>query len=134
MEIYGVYLWINNLKFYAVHFIVWQVECYQKILKPRRRPLAIPHISLELVSLPHYLHYFWRKIFLLLCSISWPNFNVWLLLLREILGNNFLDFYEKTLVKKKGFTKIVLANKKKPEHIWKYSGKKTKTSKSFEPF
>ena len=52
------YLWINNLKFYAVHFIVWQVECYQKILKPRRRPLAIPHISLELVSLPHYLHYF----------------------------------------------------------------------------
>ena len=30
---------------------------------------------------------FWRKVFLLLNSITWPNFIVWLSSLREILGN-----------------------------------------------
>ena len=31
--------------------------------------------------LPHFLHNFWRNIFLLLYSINWPNFIVWLHLL-----------------------------------------------------
>ena len=43
--------------------------------------------GLELVSLPHFLHYFWRKIFLTLCFINWPNFTAWLPLHIEILGN-----------------------------------------------
>ena len=43
--------------------------------------------SLELISLPHFLHNFWRKIFILLYSINWPRFIAWLLLLCEILGN-----------------------------------------------
>ena len=43
--------------------------------------------GLELVSLPYFLQNFWRKIFLLLYSINWPNFIVWLPLLCEILGN-----------------------------------------------
>ena len=30
---------------------------------------------------------FSRKIFLILCSINWPNFNVWLSVLLEILDN-----------------------------------------------
>ena len=34
--------------------------------------------GLKLVSLPHFLHGFWRKIFVLLCSITWPNLIVWL--------------------------------------------------------
>ena len=41
-------------------------------------------IGLELVSLPHFLHNFWRKISLLLYSIDWPNFIAWLPLIREI--------------------------------------------------
>ena len=41
---------------------------------------------MELVSLLHFPHNFWRKIFFLLCSINWPNFIVWLTLLCEILG------------------------------------------------
>ena len=40
---------------------------------------------MELVSLPHFLHNFWRKIFLLLYSINWPNFIIQLPLLCEIL-------------------------------------------------
>ena len=43
--------------------------------------------GLELVSLPHFPHNFWRKIFVLLHYISWPNFIIWLPLLCEILGN-----------------------------------------------
>ena len=43
--------------------------------------------GLELVFLPHFQYSFWRKIFLLLCSINWPNFIVWLPLLCEILDN-----------------------------------------------
>ena len=54
-----------------------------------------PHINLflknirglELVSLSHFPHNFWRTIFLLLYSINWSNFAVWLTLLCEILGN-----------------------------------------------
>ena len=30
--------------------------------------------GLELVSLPHFPHNFWINIFLLLCSIDWPNY------------------------------------------------------------
>ena len=39
------------------------------------------------VSLPHFLHGFWTKLFLSLYSIDWPNFIVWLPLHREILGS-----------------------------------------------
>ena len=43
--------------------------------------------GLELVSLLHFLHDFWRKIYLLLNCINWANIIVWLLLLRGILTN-----------------------------------------------
>ena len=54
-----------------------------------------PHIKfkkkkkrdLELFSLPHFSHNFWRKIFFLLYTINWPGYIVWLPLLYEILGN-----------------------------------------------
>ena len=39
-------------------------------------------------SLPFsFSAWFWRKILLMLCSINWPNFIVWLPLIFEILGN-----------------------------------------------
>ena len=43
--------------------------------------------GLKLVSLPHFVHNFWRKIFILLYSINPSSFIVWLPLLREILGD-----------------------------------------------
>ena len=46
--------------------------------------------GLGLVSLPHFLHDFWRKIFFLLHSINWPNFVIRLPVLRKILGNMFI--------------------------------------------
>ena len=60
--------------------------------------LLLPHIKLfqktrrglELVSLSHFMLDFWRKIFLTLCSINWPNFTVWLPLLREMLDNMYI--------------------------------------------
>ena len=36
---------------------------------------------------PHFVYYFSIKIFLVLYSVNWPNFIVWLPLLLEILGN-----------------------------------------------
>ena len=42
--------------------------------------------DLEIVSPPHFVYDFSRKIFLKLYSINWPNF-VSLPLLLEILGN-----------------------------------------------
>ena len=44
--------------------------------------------SLELASLPHFLHKFWRIIFCKLCSINWFNFIAWLSLLLQKLDNN----------------------------------------------
>ena len=43
--------------------------------------------GLELVSLPHFSHNFWRKIFLLLYYINWPNFVARLPLLCVIFDN-----------------------------------------------
>ena len=43
--------------------------------------------GLGLVSQPHFLFDFSRKMFLMLHSINWPNFTVWLPLFLEILGN-----------------------------------------------
>ena len=36
---------------------------------------------------PHFVYDFSIKIFLMLYSVNWPNFIVWLLLLLEILDN-----------------------------------------------
>ena len=46
--------------------------------------------GLELVFPPHFVHDSSRKMFLELHSINWPNFIVWLLLPRQILGNMFI--------------------------------------------
>ena len=43
--------------------------------------------GLGLVFPPHFVYDFLSKMFLMLYSISWPNFTVWLPLLREILHN-----------------------------------------------
>ena len=43
--------------------------------------------GLELISLSHFQYDFWRKIFISIYSITWPNFNVWLPLIREVLAN-----------------------------------------------
>ena len=97
----GGYLWINNLTFYTVSFY-FMLSCglSKYILKLSCRPLAFTSCKaffkkqkrgLELVSLPHCLHVFLRKIFILLYSITWPNFIVWLPFLRKILGNVFCN-------------------------------------------
>ena len=70
-----------------------QVKVSQNMLKLRWWSLAFPYIKfskekgMELVPLPHFLHYFWIKIFLMLYFITWPNFIAWLSLLLEILDN-----------------------------------------------
>ena len=42
--------------------------------------------GLGIVSPPHFVYDFLRKVFLMLYSITWPNFIMWLYLLPEILG------------------------------------------------
>ena len=87
-----VYLCINSLKLYAVYFSVcpsrWlpkYVEtkvltiCFCLFLKVFRKTKR----GVELVSLSHFLHDFWRKLFLTLYFISWSSFP----LLLEILNN-----------------------------------------------
>ena len=89
------YLWINTLKFNTVCFYLCQVEAIKCIeiwaadhlLLPRKKLFQKTKIGLDLVSLPRFLHGVWRKILLLLYSINWPNFNVWLHVLYEILSH-----------------------------------------------
>ena len=71
-----------------------QVEVFQNILKPRCWPLALfifcflkKKRSLKPVSLPHFLHNFWRRMFFTSYSINWQYSITWLRLLLEILGN-----------------------------------------------
>ena len=86
------YPWINILKFLV--FMVCQVEDYQNILKLRCRPLSFTSYKAFLKNKRSgtspcliFCIIFWRKVFLLLYSINWPNFIVWFPLLREILRN-----------------------------------------------
>ena len=80
------HLWISSLNFIQFVFIICQVKEYRNVLKLTADHLLLFHVKLfskrkrgmELVSLPHFLHDFWRKIFLLY-SLTWPNF--WLPLL-----------------------------------------------------
>ena len=46
--------------------------------------------GLEIVSPLHFVHDISRKIFLMLCSIDWPNLTAWLHVLLELLGNMFI--------------------------------------------
>ena len=91
-----VYLWINCLKYDRVRFyyvpscllskyikLDWKsliFRSYKESFQKRKRVL-------ELVSPLHFRHDFLRKIFLLLCSITWPNFIVWMPLLCKIFDN-----------------------------------------------
>ena len=78
-----VYLGINCLEFFEVCFcciLMWGLsKCSETKLQAACFYL--------LVSLPHFLRNFWRKTFLLFYYINWPNFIVWLPLIREILSN-----------------------------------------------
>ena len=85
------------LKFYRVCFYCiasWGLSKYIET-KQQATCFHLIHIKLfkkikkglELVSLPSFLHNYWRKIFLLLYSINWPNFIAWLPLLCEIWVN-----------------------------------------------
>ena len=89
------YLSISSLTFHTICFYCRQVEDSRNKLKLTCRPLAITSYEaflkanrcLELISLSHFLHDFWRKLLLLLCCITWRNLLILLPLLCEILHN-----------------------------------------------
>ena len=91
-------LWINILNFIQFAFIVCQVESCRNILKVSCRPCALfsdkailkTKRGLGLVSLPHFLRDFKKRIFLLLYSINWPNFIARFPLRREIFDNVYI--------------------------------------------
>ena len=49
--------------------------------------------GLELISLPHFLHDFWAKIFVVLYSINWPNLIDFMPFLREIVYKKTGEWY-----------------------------------------
>ena len=57
------------------------------MLLPHTKFFFFKKRGLKLVSLPHFLHDVWSKMFLLLYSINWPNLLFWMPLLYEIIGN-----------------------------------------------
>ena len=76
-------------------FLYVQVEVYQNILEVRYWLLTFTLYKaflknkkkLELVSLPHFNHDFWKEVFITLYFTNWPNFIAWLPSFLEILGN-----------------------------------------------
>ena len=59
-------------------WFLYDRDLRQKAIKNKKRSGTSPPAS------------FSAKIFLLLFSVTWPNFTVWLPLLREILGNMYI--------------------------------------------
>ena len=72
--------------------------------------------GLGLVSPPHFLHYFLGKLLLMLHSINWPNFIVWLPLLLDISGNMCI---------------VIVLSSFFPRYV-KYVNKQTNKKKTFE--
>ena len=74
-------LFLLHLKWRAIE-IYWNeaADLHIRLFKKIKR-------GLELISLPHFLPNFRRKIFLLLYSINRPGFFAWLPLLHELLAN-----------------------------------------------
>ena len=81
------YLWINRSKFYTPCFYCiasWELSKYIEtklettffclILSIFKNKTLKIKWGQEPVSLSHFLHNFWRKMFLLLYSINWPCF------------------------------------------------------------
>ena len=99
------YPWINTLSCYKNWFYyISRPMCTKIYLKPRWWPFVFTlykHFflkkierDLKLVSLPHFLHDFWRKILLRIYFAHWPKFiSSWLLLL-NILGNICIVIYD----------------------------------------
>ena len=90
-----VYLWINSQKFYAVCFYCMPVEGYQNILKLSCRPLAFTLYKAFLKNkkrsgtiLPVLLcACLLKKNISRVIFYNWPNFIVYLPLVREMLAN-----------------------------------------------
>ena len=78
-----------NVQVEDYEYICWNRRV-EHLLLLRKKLFDKTEKGLELFALPLFLHYFWRKILLTLCSIDWPNFTVWLPLLLEISGNMFI--------------------------------------------
>ena len=97
------YIRINSLKFYTVCFYCLASWGLWKCIETKLQSTCVHFITLfekiksglELVILPHFAYNFWRKIFILLCSINWPNFIVWLPLFCEILGSMCIEIVSK---------------------------------------
>ena len=53
------------------------------------------YIKTKLIFLPHFLHNFWRKIFLLLYSVNWQQISLWDIgQICEILGRYWADMWD----------------------------------------
>ena len=74
------HLWIISLNVYAVYFYCMLSSGVLKYIESKLEPLASlikifykAKRGVELVSLPHFLYEFWRKLFLTLYFINWLN-------------------------------------------------------------
>ena len=81
---YCTYLWFRSLKFYIVCFYCESklMTIYQIMSKLRCSPFTFASCKTffkksgqGLVFLLHFLHCFWRKIFLMLCSVNLTKFH-----------------------------------------------------------
>ena len=65
----------------------WREQAGDHLFLPKVKLFWKRKRVLQLVFMPHFLHDFLRKMFLLFCSVNWPSFIVGLTLFREMLGN-----------------------------------------------
>ena len=80
---------IVSIYFDSPQLAIEQKKVYRTLGYWFRDMLNFDHLEkgLVIVTPPHFLNDFSRKMFLMLYSINWPNLIVWLPLLHEILSN-----------------------------------------------
>ena len=88
-KIYDVTTWLTNLWINILKLFIFCFSCLPSWGLSKVMEIKLQTICFYLIKTFLFLYFFISKtsLFLLLYSLTWPNFNFWLPLLREILGN-----------------------------------------------
>ena len=73
-----------TFRFWLLHLPIYLAYNKNKLYKLKTN---FSEKGVGLVSPPHFVYDFSRKLFLMLHSFDWPNFTVWLPLILEMLDN-----------------------------------------------
>ena len=85
---FHIFWWVSTWAWNKNKFITFQTVNSEVLQKGQNLQNLWKDLGLDL---PHLVYDFSRKMFLMLYSINWLNFCVWLTLILEMLGDRYME-------------------------------------------